>query len=73
VVAVSFRANKTAVLIHDEVEPLRSTIVEKTARDTLDVDNATHCLEAIRWLERVSQHIARISFHFEQAILAAGK
>ena len=67
------RANKTAVLIHDEVEPLRSTIVEKTARDTLDVDNATHCLEAIRWLERVSQHIARISFHFEQAILAAGK
>jgi phosphate:Na+ symporter len=67
------RANKTADLIHKEVEPLRATILEEIARDTLDVDTATHYLEAIRWLTRVSQHIARISFHFEQAILAAGK
>lgn len=67
------RSNKTATHIHEEVEPLRALIVEKIARGSLYVDDATHCLEATRWLKRVSQHIARISFHFEQAILAAGK
>jgi phosphate:Na+ symporter len=67
------RAAKTAAYIHDQVEPLREVIMAKIARDEIDVPEGTVRLEAIRWLKRVSKHIARVMQHYSEAELAAGK
>ena len=67
------RADKTASYIHDQVEPLREKIMAKIASDEIDVPEGTAQLEAIRWLKRVSKHVARILRHHGQAVLAAGK
>lgn len=69
----SRRAAKTAAYIHDQVEPLRENIMTKIARDEIDVPEGTLRLEAIRWLKRVSKHIARVMQHYSEAELAAGK
>ena len=69
----SQRAAKTAAYIHDQVEPLRESIMAKIARDEIHVSEATIRLEAIRWLKRVSKHIARVMQHYSDAELAAGK
>lgn len=67
------RADKTAVYIHDQVEPLRQSILAKIASHEIDVPQGTGRLEAIRWLKRVSKHVARIMQHYGEAVLAAGK
>ena len=69
----SQRAAKTATFIHDQVEPLRESILTKIARDEIGVPEGTLRLEAIRWLKRVSKHIARVTQHYSEAELAAGK
>ncbi len=69
----SQRAAKTAACIHDQVEPLRESIMAKIARDEIDVPQGTMQLEAIRWLKRVSKHVARVMQHYSEAVLAAGK
>jgi phosphate:Na+ symporter len=69
----SQRAAKTAAYIHDQVEPLREAIMAKIARDEIHVPEGTVRLEAIRWLKRVSKHIARVMQHYSEAELAAGK
>jgi phosphate:Na+ symporter len=66
------RADKTASYIHDQVEPLREKIMAKIASHEIDVPEGTAQLEAIRWLERVSKHVARILRHHGQAVLATG-
>ncbi|NNF97551.1 MAG: Na/Pi cotransporter family protein, partial [Halobacteria archaeon] len=67
------RAAKTAAYIHDQVEPLRESILAKIASNEIDVRQGRGRLEAIRWLERVSKHVARIMQHYSEAVLAAGK
>ena len=67
------RADKTAVYIHDQVEPLRQSILAKIASHEIDVPQGTGRLEAIRWLKRVSKHVARVMQHYGEAVLAAGK
>ena len=67
------RADKTAVFIHDQVEPLRQSILAKIASHEIDVPQGTGRLEAIRWLKRVSKHVARVMQHYGEAVLAAGK
>jgi phosphate:Na+ symporter len=59
--------------IESQREQLRAVIVTATAKGELSVPESTSRLQAIRWLLRVSQHIARITLHLEQAIQAAGK
>ena len=39
----------------------------------LTVPEGTEILEAIRWLRRVSKHIARSCQHMKEAAIAAGK
>lgn len=56
-----------------EAEPLREKFVEQLARDEINVPQVTDCLEAVRWLRRVSDHIARIMHHYVQALFASGK
>ena len=64
-------ADETSSNIHKLVKPFRNNVMGKMARGELDASIGTSELEAIRWLRRVSKHIARITKHFEQAILAS--
>jgi phosphate:Na+ symporter len=67
------RADVAAKQIHRKVRPYRETTMAQIASGQLDVYAGTDQLEAIRWLRRVSKHIARISQHMSQAILALGQ
>ena len=67
------RAEKTASVIAQQAEVLRANLMNKVASGVLDIPETTEYLEAIRWLRRVSKHIARITFHYNQAVLASGK
>jgi phosphate:Na+ symporter len=46
-------------------EPLRADIMRDVASGKLNVREGTECLEAIRWLQRVSVHIERITDHLQ--------
>lgn len=52
---------------------LRDLIATSVASDTVSIPDATGQLEAIRWLERVAHHLARINHHLYSASLASGK
>jgi phosphate:Na+ symporter len=66
-------AEQIAYEILEHKEPLRESIMSRLAQGEISVSEATPTLESIRWLERVSQHLARITHHYSQALLAAGK
>ncbi len=70
--AAALLAEETAELIHERVPPYRATVMAMVGSGLLDVDQGTARLEAIRWLRRVSKHIARITRHFNESLLAAG-
>lgn len=53
--------------------PYRDMIVEKIAKDEINMSLETNKLEAVRWLVRVSHHIARITSHMEEAVLYTAK
>ena len=59
--------------LFNQLKPSRAMIIDKIAIGDIDVEEGTKYLEAIRWLKRVSWHLVRISYHFEQALLASGK
>lgn len=56
-------ASICAQQIETQVLPIRQTIMESIATDKIDIPQANDYLEAIRWLDRVSDHIERIIFH----------
>ena len=49
--------------IEEQVQPIRQTIMESVAAGKIDIPEANEYLEAIRWLDRTSDHIERIIFH----------
>ena len=51
--------------IHEQVQPYRQMIMTKIAQGKQDIPSATSCLEAIRWLERVSDHLEHLVWHFQ--------
>lgn len=67
------RSYKTKNTLYKKLKPYRKMIVAKIARGEIDVEEGTDYLEGIRWLKRVSFHLSRISYHYEQALLASGK
>ena len=67
------RAEKTSKVISQQAEVLRENLMNKVASGVLDIPETTEYLEAIRWLRRVSKHIARITYHYNQAVLSIGK
>ncbi len=67
------QAKATADKIHEKVRPYRQTVMAGIASGAFDAVFGRSKLEAIRWLRRVSKHIARITEHVEAAVLAAGK
>lgn len=66
-------SRKTKSSLYKHLKTSREMIVTKIARGEIDVQEGTDYLESIRWLKRVSWHLSRISFHYEQALLSAGK
>ena len=66
-------SRQAAMGISEQVKPMRYLIATRVAHGRFDVHKATDCLEAIRWMERASRHIARIGLHLQQARLATGK
>lgn len=58
----------TANLQHhmqDKRRPYRASIMEQIASGELDAPEGTRRLEAIRWLDRVSHHLARIMHYLQ--------
>lgn len=72
-VAATHLAKKTATEIDEQNSTLRNSIMAKVASGEIDAPTGTNCLEAIRWLRRVSKHIARITEHLGHAVIASGK
>ncbi|WP_204136918.1 Na/Pi cotransporter family protein [Halomicronema sp. CCY15110] len=66
-------AAASAQHIHQQVRPYRDQTITQIAQGDIDVVSGTARLEAIRWLRRVSKHMARITAHMQQATLAIGK
>ena len=67
------RSRKIKSSLYANLKPYREMIVTKIARGEIDVQEGTDYLESIRWLKRVSWHLSRIAFHYEEALLATGK
>jgi len=66
-------ASQTSTYIHRKVRPYRQATLAQVASGAFDVATATSRLEAIRWLRRVSKHLARINQHMHQAMVAIGQ
>ncbi len=70
--AASRLAQKTADVIQQTETPYRATVMTAIGNSEITVSEGTDRLEAIRWLRRVSKHVARITQHLAQASLAMG-
>jgi len=61
--AAAERANDLAAHISDRINALRHIIMEDVADNRISVAAGTTSLDAVRWLDRVSAHVARLSHH----------
>lgn len=61
--AAAERANDLAAHIENRVETLRHTIMENVADNHISVETGATSLDAVRWLKRVSTHVARLTHH----------
>jgi len=60
----AFKISRTTrINLAKQTEPVRHSIMTNIAQGNLTVPQANQSLEAIRWLQRVVNHIARISYH----------
>ncbi len=70
------KANELSSKVADDIEtqqqPVREKVLQRLASGEIDAPTATARLEAIRWLDRVSRHIARIIHHYHISLMAAG-
>lgn len=67
------RTEKMVEAIQTMVSPCRREVMIKIASGELTVSQGTVSLDAIRWLQRVSQHIAKLTEHLEAAIIATAE
>ncbi len=58
---------QVATKIRTTHQQYRQQITQRMSDDSLDVDIGIHCLQAARWLERVSHHLARICKHLNES------
>ncbi|TVQ08448.1 MAG: Na/Pi cotransporter family protein [Leptolyngbya sp. DLM2.Bin27] len=66
------QTGQAARQIHKKVRPYREATLAEVATGSLDVATGTARLGAIRWLRRVSKHLARIHQHLHRAMMAIG-
>jgi len=67
------QSNKTVEHMEAAAQALRQSIMAKVGSGEIDVPEGTSRVEAIRWIRRVSRHIARICDRLHEATQAAGK
>lgn len=58
-------AKTTSINLSKQVEPIRNNIMTGIALGELSIPQATDDMEAIRWLQRVFNHVVRISYHLK--------
>jgi len=56
-------ANEFSKKIEDQMFPIRQTIMKDVATRKINASLANDYLEAVRWLDRVSDHIDRIAYY----------
>lgn len=56
-------SKQTYTLIHEQKEQQRKAIMQSTASGALTLPQSTEMAQALRWMDRVSWHLARISHH----------
>ncbi|MCF6193610.1 MAG: hypothetical protein L3J46_04665, partial [Kangiellaceae bacterium] len=61
--AAAERANELAANITARVEELRHSIMEHVAENRISVPRGNASLDAVRWLDRISGHVARLSHY----------
>jgi phosphate:Na+ symporter len=66
-------ATETAARVHQEIIPLREQVMNQIAGIDLDVSRGTGLLEAIRWLDRASNHINEICINLENGVMLGGQ
>ena len=66
-------AYKIKAKLYKQLKPHREAVVIAIARGEIDVQEGTATMQSVRWLQRVSWHIVRITYHYEKALLASGK
>jgi phosphate:Na+ symporter len=59
-------ADRVAAQLEQRISPFRQETLSLVARGELEVEDGTQRLEAMRWLQRVSQHLQRIHHHLGQ-------
>jgi len=59
--------------IRQDTETYRHKMVKEMGKGDLSADQCWESLEAIRWMERVSKHLYRISYYIEKMLLDSGK
>lgn len=59
--------------VNQDAETFRHEMVEKIGRGDINADQCWDSLEAIRWMQRVSHHLARLSFHIQKMLVNSGK
>lgn len=69
----SATAAQTAARIHQDIVPLRDAVMNQIAGVDLDVNQGTGLLEAIRWLDRASNHVSEICQNLERGIMLGGQ
>ncbi len=66
-------SEQARVEIEQQVSPYRQSVMQRIANGELDVPEGTDYLQAVRWLTRVSTHIARIAQHYGSVMSQVGK
>jgi phosphate:Na+ symporter len=59
--------------IRQQSEGYRHRMVQQMGQGTLSAEQCRDSLEAVRWMERVSKHLYRISYHLQKLWLSSGR
>ncbi|WP_130538164.1 Na/Pi cotransporter family protein [Thiomicrorhabdus indica] len=65
-------AQELKKFIDQDAEAFRHQMVEHMGQGTINADQCRDALEAIRWMQRVSHHLARLSHHLQQMQIRSG-
>lgn len=61
--AAAERTNNLAANVTNRVKELRHSIMEQVANNNISVARGNASLDAVRWLDRISGHVARLSHY----------
>lgn len=71
--ATAHEAEQMYQHLRERESAYRQGVISQMGSGDIDIPIGTRQLQAIRWLRRVSHHIARVSSYVSQSLLAAGK